>query len=94
MTRNAMLVIYDVAADGRRNRVRDALRPMGWWHQRSVWIVPPSPDHKPERLAQGLGSLLTAKDRLIVVEPCTACRRETMWTPASAPPWPSGPVTV
>ena len=85
--RRPLIVMFDVSSDGRRNQVRDALRPLGSWYQRSVWVLAPTSTITVGYLAQGLDSLLKPADRLIVLEPCPACLRGALWVPAVDPPW-------
>ena len=92
--RRPVLVVFDVAADGRRNQVRGAIQRLGWAYQRSGWILRPSPTVTVDFVFEGLATLTTQTDRLLVVEPCVDCLRQSFWVPEAHAPWPASFVVV
>ena len=88
-----LLVAYDVFDDARRDRVRNALAPMAFWYQRSLWVLP-GPRPTLDALAEGLGWLVERSDKLLLTVPCGPCQRGALWAPAPDVPWPTvAPVT-
>jgi len=71
-----ILVFYDIADDGRRQRLRATVRTLAFPVQQSFWMTPPT-SIRAERFADGLRGLIEPKDRLLLVKPCVECLRHS-----------------
>ncbi|MGH3623678.1 MAG: hypothetical protein ACRDQ5_18105 [Sciscionella sp.] len=80
-----VVVVYDVADDARRARVRELLGPVADRFQRSGWLVPSVVGMSAAQVHGMLSSVVEPGDRLRVQAPCPGCRRRARWLPVGQP---------
>jgi CRISPR-associated endonuclease Cas2 len=85
VTGRAVLVVYDVFDDERRDALRRKLTPLADRVQQSGWLIPAGNRVNVKQLGAALTAGLNPTDRARLYSPCANCASDTIWLPDNQP---------